>query len=120
MTTYYALSKKERQDVVIEVTNTRTYFNDKSFHVGFHKHSQIFSKKARNIIKKSSNIFKKATFVRKPRILSVYLIESKQDYPTFELTYFTNVCFVMASLYSDDIFRPKKQIIENFMRVGLT
>ena len=81
----------------------------KSFYVGFHKHSQ-----------RSSNIFKKSTFVRELRILSVYLIESKQDYSHFELTYFTNVCFVMASIYSDDIFGTKKQIIENFMRVGLT
>lgn len=102
--------KKERQDVVIEVANTRMYFNDiKSLCVRFHKHSQ-----------RSSNIFKKETFVRELRILSVYLIESKQDYPNFELTYFTNVCFLMASINLDDIFGSKKQIIENFMKVDLT
>ena len=67
------------------------YLSDiKSFCVRFHKHSQ-----------RSSNIFKKATFVRELRILSVYLVESKQDHPNFELTYFTNVCFLIASIYLD-------------------
>ena len=42
--TYYALSEKEKQNVVLVVTNiinNRVYFNDKkSIYVGFHKHSQ--------------------------------------------------------------------------------
>ena len=50
--TYYALSEKEKQNVVLVVTNiinNRVYFNDKkSIYVGFHKHSQkvqIFKKR---------------------------------------------------------------------------
>ena len=47
LTTYYALSIEEKQNVAIVFTNIRAYSNNmKSLYVGFHKHSQ-----------RSSNIF---------------------------------------------------------------
>ena len=75
-----------------------------------HKHNQ-----------RSSNIKKKTTFVRKLKILPAYLNKLKQDYSDYP-DYFYEYLFPNGfdEWSKDNVFGPKKQIIGNFIKLGLT